>query len=188
MNKYLALDIETGGIGTDKSLLTAYFQVLDESFNVVDELDLRVKPDDGVYRITAEALGINKINLVEHDAVAISQSAAGGFLRAFLLKAVPKEGQRLIPIGHGVAFDLQFIHAHLLGKETFQKYTSYRLLDTAAIGQFLKLLLLVPETVSGSLGSFVEFYSIPPGAYHTAKGDTEMTIAVLKAMMQAYNA
>ena len=36
---YIAVDTETGGIGSDVSLLTAYIAVLDKQMNIIDELD-----------------------------------------------------------------------------------------------------------------------------------------------------
>ena len=86
MTRFLAFDAETGGIGADKALLTLYFIVLNEKFEVLDELDLRIKPNDDIYHVTAEALEINKINLVEHDKVALTDKAAGQVLYPFLEK------------------------------------------------------------------------------------------------------
>jgi len=94
---FLALDTETGGIGPDKSLLTLYAVALDDNLNPVAfsgddfkvaggilELDLKLKPDDGIYRVTGEALGINGINLSEHDKEAIPCKKAGTLLYEFL--------------------------------------------------------------------------------------------------------
>lgn len=82
--KYLVLDTETGGIGPEVSLLSAYFRVLDENLNLLDELELFLKPNDGLYKVTAEALGINKIDLVEHEKKAITYREGGTKLFDFL--------------------------------------------------------------------------------------------------------
>ena len=84
--KYLVLDTETGGIGPDVSLLTVYLGVLDENLNLLDELELFLKPNDGIYKTTAEALGINKINLVEHEKKAVTYREGGTLLFQFLQK------------------------------------------------------------------------------------------------------
>jgi hypothetical protein len=86
MNRYIVLDTETGGVTLDTSLLTAFFAILNEDFEVTDELYLRVKPDDGIYRTTARALEINGINLISHDAVAITLREARTPLYEFLRK------------------------------------------------------------------------------------------------------
>src|SRR5690606_25809510 len=66
--KIAPLDVETGGTVVGKhSLLTLYICVINEEFQVIDELDLKLKPDDGNYVVDREALEINGINLDEHD-------------------------------------------------------------------------------------------------------------------------
>lgn len=83
--KYLVTDVETGGFeGT--SLLSAYFGVLDENLNLLDELELFVRPDNRQYVVTAEALAINKINLIEHEKKAVTYKEAGTLLFNFLQK------------------------------------------------------------------------------------------------------
>ena len=83
MSKYLALDCETGGFeGT--SLLSLYCGVYDESFTLLDELELFLRPKDHIYNVTAEALAINKINLIEHEKKAIPYNEGGTLLYDFL--------------------------------------------------------------------------------------------------------
>ena len=85
MSKYLALDCETGGFeGT--SLLSLYCGVYDESFTLLDELELFLRPKDHIYRVTAEALTINKINLIDHETKAIPYNEGGTLLYEFLKK------------------------------------------------------------------------------------------------------
>ena len=63
--QYFIVDAETGGkYAKEHSLLTLYGQILNKNLNVVDEIDLVVKPDDGIYRISADALETNKIDLI----------------------------------------------------------------------------------------------------------------------------
>lgn len=182
---YIGIDNETGGIGADKvSLLTAYFGVYDKDLNLVDELDLLLKPKDGIYKVEGRALDINKINLIEHDKSAQSYEDAGQVLFRFLAKNSNNGEIKLIPVGHNVTFDLLFIHTQLLKRAVFEQFTSYRKLDTSVIAQFLKLVGELPEEISGSLDSLASYYSIPQPAAHTGKGDVDTTIAVLKAMIK----
>ena len=67
MNYYLAIDTEHGGFHSDSTLLETYFGVFDQSWNQVDELHLFTKPDDGVYSVNGEAMGVNKIDIAKHD-------------------------------------------------------------------------------------------------------------------------
>ncbi len=183
MHKYICLDTETGGLTLDTSLLTAYFGVLDENLVVVDELYLYLKPDDGVYKATAEALNINKINLIEHDNKAIPYKASKTLLYNFLSKNY--KGDKLIPIGHGLAFDLPRIKLHLIGTDSWEQYVSYRTLDTGITTQFLRAAGMFPNDVTGSLGSLVKYFNIDSkGDLHDAKVDALQTVAVLKELFK----
>lgn len=183
MNKYIAFDCETGGLTSDCSLLTAYFVVLDHELKtVLGELELKVKPNDGLYKVTAEALSINKINLEEHDKIAISESEAGKQLIEFLQTHNRDGRTKLIPIGQNVAFDEMFIWEHLLSMANWQKYVSYRRLDTGAVAEFFRFTGHIPTEVRGSLGSIAQFLDISFPNAHTAKFDTLTTVKVVRRM------
>ena len=101
MNKYLVLDCETGGFeGT--SLLTFHFDVLDKDFNTLDSLSLFLRPKDHIYKVTAEALTVNHIDLIEHEKKAITYQEGGTLLFDFLQKnsLVPKY---FVPATPGIA-------------------------------------------------------------------------------------
>jgi DNA polymerase III alpha subunit (gram-positive type) len=186
---YVAIDTETGGIERDKySLLTACFDVMDKDLNEIESLHLRIRDDP--YRINPEAMIVNKIDLLEHDKTAIHKSEAGNILRKYLRKHSQDGAIKLVPIGHGVSFDVIWIHEHLLNRNEFEKYTSYRKLDTSMIAQFYKLIGLIPDNTSGSLESLCAFYNIVHPGAHDARNDNLATVAVLKAMcgvMRAMN-
>jgi hypothetical protein len=176
------LDSETGGIGIDKSLLTFCFIVTDNDFNKIDELNLALKPEDGTYKCTAEALNINKIDLIKHDKTAITYKEGGTKLYNFL-KYHSNEGKiKLIPVGHGMAGDLDNIFDKLIARKTWETFVSYRRLDTAGVAQFLRFSKVLNDSISGSLESLVEYFGIKKEILHDARGDTLMTINVLKEM------
>lgn len=184
MNKtYIAFDTETGGLTTDCSLLTAYFVILDEELKtILGELELKIKPNDGVYKVTPEALSINKINLEEHNKVAISESEAGKRLVEFL-QSFNKDGKnKLIPIGQNVIFDEMFVHSHLLSKTNWERYVSYRRLDSGAVAEFLRFTGHIPSDVKGSLSSIAQFLDISFPNAHDAKADTLTTVKVIRKM------
>lgn len=190
MVKYMAFDCETGGLDTGiSSLLSVYFVVFDKDFRVLGELDLKIKPDKGEnYIVTAEALNINKIDLVKHDAdpATITKSQAKAALYSFLQDHNPDGTTKLIPVGHNVYFDQSCVLAHLMSRGTWHKFCSYRLLDTGVILQFLKLTGHVPVEISGSLTSIIEHFNIPvTGNLHEAKTDTVCTVKALRALLKA---
>ena len=178
--KFLVYDTETGGLNPeDSSLLTAYFAVVDANFEIVDDLGLILKSSP--YLVNAGALKVNNIDLVKHDAEAISLEE-GESLLLDLIKAHGGFGKKaLTPVGHNVSFDDDFIFTHLIPKKEFQKYVSYHKLDTISIANFLKLRGLIPSDQKISLGNLAEFLGIKVKNAHDAKGDVFMTIAVLKA-------
>lgn len=182
---YIAVDVETGGIGPDVSLLTAYIAILDENFEFIEELDLALRPDDKIYHVTAEALNINKIDLIKHDQSekTVTMGKAGELFRALIQKHSDNGKNKLIPLGHNVVFDMENLYRNVLNKKEAQNYISYRVLDTGSSGRFLIVAGYIPETVSGSLGSYVKHLGVKEREAHTARGDVEMTIDVMKAMI-----
>jgi oligoribonuclease (3'-5' exoribonuclease) len=184
MTKFLAFDVEAGGTEVEHSLLSVYFAVIDEDLKTVyGELDLLVKPDNGNYVMTAQALEVNKINIIEHDKVAITESKAGTLLYNFLKTHAPNGTVKLIPLGHNIAFDVDFIKKHLLNK-SFNQFVSYRMLDTSAIVQFLKLRGSIPRDLAGSLSEIATHFGVSTldNVAHTAKGDTWMVIEILRKL------
>jgi oligoribonuclease (3'-5' exoribonuclease) len=180
--RYLACDVEAGGVTDDHSLLSAYFAVIDEDLKTLHgELDLLVKPDDGNYVVTSEALAVNKINLIEHDKAAVTESKAGAMLYSFLKLQVPDGKLKLTPLGHNIAFDVQFIKKHLLSK-AFNQYVSYRMLDVSSIVQLMKLRGTVSRDLAGSLSEIAIHFGVSTvtNVPHTAKGDTWMVIEILR--------
>lgn len=182
--KYLAFDVEAGGVDVEHSLLSAYFVVIDEDLKTVyGELDLLVKPDNGNYVMTAQALEVNKIDIIAHDKVAITESKAGQLLYNFLKEHAPNGTVKLTPLGHNIAFDVDFIKKHLLNK-SFNQFVSYRMLDTSSIIQFFKLIGLVSRDLAGSLSEIATHFGISTvtNVPHTAKGDTWMVIEILRKL------
>ena len=179
--KYLFCDVESGGPELEHSLLSAYFVVIDENLQTVyGELDLKSKPNNGNYLVRGEALGINGIDLVQHDKEAITESRAATLLYEFLEEHSPNGSIKLMPGGHGIEKDITFIKEHLT--KNWNKFVSYRYLDTGCIVQFLKLTGKVPRDLGGSLKELGEYFNVPISDLHTAKGDTLLTIEVLKKL------
>lgn len=181
--KYLVTDVETGGFeGT--SLLTAYFGVLDEKFNLIDELELFLRPKDHIYCVEAQALVVNKIDLIEHEKKAIPYSDGGTMLFNFLKRNSMDGLIKLEPLGHNVVFDIVRIKKDLVSEGSWLKFVSYRLRDTGGIGNFLKDQGKIPKEISGSLGSYCDYFSIDKSKAHDARGDCMMVVELYKRMIK----
>lgn len=182
---FLSIDTETGGIGLDKSLLTAYLLVFDDQFNEIAELDLILKPNDGIYTLSAEGMGINKINIVENDAKAITYKQAGTTIYDFLKKYSNQGADKLVCVGQGVKFDVLQITDKLVSEETFNQFCKYRVLDTGTICIFYQMLGILPKDLEGSLKSLSEYYGINvEGELHTARADARIAMPLLKCLMK----
>lgn len=181
---YLFMDAETGGLTPQHSLLTVSFIVVDEQFNVVrlptdnPGLYLRIRHDE--YALTAGALAVNKINLVEHHDKGVKIADAATMLLDFVSRArAVTNKKRLIPAGHNVNFDVQFIRANLLTDTQWNEYFTYPFLDTASIARFLN-----------SAGVYSGGYSLTAlrsrflpgmtGDLHNAEADNLVTIELAK--------
>lgn len=183
---YLAIDTETGGLTPACSLLTASFQLFTEvSKKPLAVLDLALEPDDGApYRVHAEAMSINKIDLADLSAMAITYKDAGVKLISFL-ESLRTHGAYL-PLGHNIGFDLDFITTYLIPRNRLTLYTGYRFLDTAPIALMCKDLGLLPNNLSISLSSLATHFGIPcdEKELHQASYDGYLTKEVYVKLKQ----
>lgn len=179
---YLFIDTETGGLDSENSsLLTAAFLVVDEDGNSVEELDLKLSPEDRVYQVHPKAMAVNKINLDHHDREALPYKDARAKVESFLHRNSSRG--RLIPIGWNIHFDLDFLHRYLLNKQSWEKWVSYRKLDLCGIGRFLHLCGAVP--MSGGLSDVARSFDIDVTGHHNALYDARLTLKVFQRYRDA---
>lgn len=178
---FLPFDCESGGIGDEISLLSAHFAACDEDWNVVDELELLVKPNDGIYKVTAEAMSINKIDLIKHEAMAMPYSQAGQLLRDFLVRNSQNGKIKLQPMGKNIGGDVGWVTQHLLGKKTFNQYVSYRCYDITGIITYLKRTGRLDRFAPESLEGLAKYFGFEAD-WHTARGDNYAGIKVMRKL------
>lgn len=170
---YLVFDTETGGLDPKKhSLLTACFAFYDTDGTQLDKVSIKVRPPDGIYRVTAQALKINKINLVEHDSFPGTNETECAKVTALIDKYSAE--RKLNLLGHRLGFDMGFVEEHLPQlykyiKEQTYKYTE----DTACIAKFLGYGF--KDLVS--LASRLKIEASSDDA-HNAEYDTELTAKI----------
>ncbi len=183
---FLPFDCESGGIG-DVSILSAHFAACDEDWNVVDELDLLIKPNDvdetgsTLYKVTASALSINHIDLIAHDQVALTYSHAGQALREFLVKNSQNGKIKLQPMGKNIGGDVDWITNNVLGKKTFNQYVSYRHYDITGVVTYLKRTGRLDRFAPESLEGLAKHFGIE-AKWHTARGDNYAGIEVIRRL------
>ena len=179
--KFLAFDCESGGLIEGVALLSTHLAVCDEEFNIIDELELLTKPNDGHYLVSAEALEVNGINLIDHDKVALTYSAAGQELRNFLWKYSQNGKIKLIPVGKNVGGDVKWVTDNLLGMKTWNQFVSYRLYDLTGVVIYLKRKGKLPQDAPDSLSGLAKFLGIE-AEWHTARGDNYAGIELMKLL------
>lgn len=187
-NLFLPLDSETGGLDPLKTdVLTLYIGVADESFKIIDELDLKLKPDGRLPICEASALKVNGINVQEHLAnpETITYSEAKVKIETMLRKYLKKNGRysNLYPLGHNLSFDLGYIYQYLFPKDDWNAIVHYRNVDTSPIIGFLKDCGWFPKEL-GTLGSVVDYLKITKRELHSAKDDSLMCMDVYKAILE----
>lgn len=190
---YFLFDCETGGIDpiTD-SLLTLYGLILTEDLEEVTSIDLAIKPDDGIYKLRAEAMKINKIDIVKHDAVACKETVAANKLQSFLavMRQYDSGGNaiQLIPAGHNPSLDINFTR-QLLNKYSdgcYDLYLNRRVFDTGATARFLQATGRIPKGVNCSLIGLTKYYGVTVDntKLHNAQTDVEATLGVMRKMIE----
>lgn len=184
---FVCMDSETGGLRAKQAdILTLFMAVVDEDFKVIDELDLRLKPNDRLPIVEAGAMEVNKIDLNKHleNPETVTYSEAKAKIIVFAKKYLKKRGRysNLIPLGQNLIFDLKFIWEHIISEEDWEGIFSYNVEDTKTASLFLKRCGWLPKEI-GTLKSLVEYFNIPRRDAHEAKGDVHMTIDVYKAMV-----
>lgn len=184
---YLAFDCETGGLDPKNAdVLTLYMGILDEEFKILEELDLKLKPNSGFPRADAGALRVNKIDLQAHmsNPDTITYAQAKELIVPFLKRHLKKNGRysNIRPLGYNVIFDINFVQAHILPAGEWDAIVHYGKIDPKGYAELFKDSGWWPSDL-GTLVSVVQFLQIPMRDAHNAKEDTLMTVEVYKKML-----
>ncbi len=184
--KFIFLDAEMGGRELKYSLLTLCLMVTDENATPLEpHLNLKIKPDDGDYIVSGQGMSVNKINIAEHDKVAIPYKLAKPLLYNFL--HTHGKDERLVPVGHAVKGDIEFVTKYLISRGSWEQFCTYHFLDTSVILQFLRAKGKMPMDIDVSveaLASYFKVDNILPQRWHEADYDTLMTARVFHSMLK----
>lgn len=152
--KLLFIDTETGGVTTDESLLSLGCVVWADG-QIIDKLEVLIVPP--VFKITAGALKVNKIVLLDHIEKGISPEEAKKKFLTFLYK---RWGNKypIVLGGHNTKFDADFLRT-LIGDKKFNRCFSHRMVDTCPILLYLMQIGVYSET-SASLENACKFFKI----------------------------
>ena len=179
--RYVTLDTETGGFNEhEHCLLKGCFVILTKDLEEVARLRFDLERDP-MLTCTEEALRINKIDLVEHDRVALPKLRITQDLVSFftgVLGEAPTKEEKLRPTGQNPWFDLRFLKAQL-PQVPWDTFFHYHVLDTASVTEALVIAGKYPDNASGSLAPVAEYFGIDASQAHSEVGDVEMVIKLL---------
>lgn len=191
-NLYLPFDSETGGFNPATSdLLTLYMCILTEDFQVIDEVNLKLKPNDGRLPIAeTQALKVNGIDIRAHmsDPETVTYAEGKAQVTDMIKRHLKKNGRysNIRPLGYNVPFDVRWTQHHILPQEEWESMLHYKHVDVMQNVDFLKEAGWFPKEL-GSLGTVVEFLGLPKRSAHNAKEDTLMTVDVYKKLIEIMN-
>ena len=175
---YLFIDTETGGLDPSYSLLTVAAAVTDKNFDVLGTICFGIKPE--TYIVSPGAIAVNKIDLVQHSKASLSPAKANADFAEFLAAhfSTLTANQKLIPAGHNVAFDLNFVWDQLISEQDWKQYCTYPVLDTAVLARFFASAGVIPAFYN--LVSLRQLFNIETGVAHNAMSDVLATIELAK--------
>jgi DNA polymerase III alpha subunit (gram-positive type) len=182
---YLFFDLETGGLDAKThSIMTGYFAIYDSEFNLVSDLELFLKPNDGHIVAEESALQVTGLDILTHlqNPKTVTYEIGSKMLKDFLEANKIKGKKRSYrPSGHNIDFDLRFIFEQLMPEEEWKKHIHHNTIDTLRILTFLQDINFLPVEL-GKLETLVEYFGIQKGKAHDAKEDIKMTVEVYKKM------
>lgn len=184
---FFAFDTETGGLNPKEAdILTLYGAILDQDLKLVEEINLKLKPNGRLPQAHADALRVNGINIQEHlaDPETITYSEANTRLVAMFKKYLKKRGRysNIKALGYNTPYDLGMVWEHLIPKDEWENILHYKHIDVMQNVDFLKECGWFPSSL-GSLNTVVEYLGIPKRNAHNAKEDTLMTLDVYQQLL-----
>lgn len=198
--RFLITDAEYGGnrqkgvFSSEYSLLELYFRVINEKFELLDELEIKIKPDDDLYKVNAKSLRAIGLDLYEHDKDAVTESKAKELVYDFLKRNSKDGAIKLLPSGQGVSGDIRYIvEKKMISQGNWEKFCSYQTIDLSIVMMILKILGIMPQTknpddpdgkYSNSLAAVAHYLNIPITGLHTAKGDCILFEHVMRKLFK----
>lgn len=192
MSHVLGTDVETTGLDQGTTSLTEVALVHYNGEERLSELRLRILPKQEKL-INLGALRVTKQNLDSLYINAHAPADAAYMITNYLCnKVIPVVGNKELRIlGHNVSGDIARIKSLLQEHNIvgWDEIFSYRLIDTATIGEFLRTCGAL-EMDKMSLENLAKALGIDTTKYefHTALGDTDVTFAVYFAMLKLMRA
>ena len=174
--KYMALDTETGGFSAkDCDILSIGYVVTTRRLKTIEKGEILIKGDPE--RVQEQALKVNKINLEEHNKIALTPEQAASQFQEIISKHWDNNKPTLI--GQNVPFDIGFVRA--LFESTDRKFTpDYTTIDLKPIWQALVAFGKV-KTADAKQDTILTYLKIrSAGKRHSALTDAVNVLKILR--------
>ena len=191
--KLLGIDLELTGLHNESDILTLYMGVFDDNFKIIDELDLNLKPDPGsenrsVYSVQPEAMSVNKIDLIQHDSIAITYKQSKTIIYKWIEEMRSKHGP-LTPFGNSIQSDINKICERTVNQESWYNHVNRTVIELTSLGAAFKKSGSIPVEQSLSIENMAIYFGkkIDFKRLHEAKYDVELGGYILKNYMEMMN-
>lgn len=167
---YLFLDTETGGLEVERHSLLSVGLVVGDDGVLRDSLEILIRHEP--YVVSAGGMAVNRIDLVQHDRMALPPSEALEAFDGFLQRHFPGEAPITL-VGHNVSFDRNFLGAFLASQgRPLEPRISHRIVDTHSLACALRDAGRLDLENLSSSALFAHFgIAVPEAKRHTALGD-----------------
>jgi len=177
----LVIDTETTGLSPRfHKTLTVGLLLIDvekSHLNILDSNHIFIKHNN--YNPAKKAMAVNKINLIQHNQIAVPPKKACNQINNFIEKNVLYE----IPlVGHNIAFDRGFLNSLFDQGESLHKF-HHEHEDTMWIWRRLQGKDLVPSGGS-TLQNVANYFEIDYTKAHDALADCHITAKVYYNMLK----
>lgn len=178
--KYLILDTELTSFEKSNSLITLFLGIIKNN-KLIDELDLKLIPDEGVFNVNPANMSINNIDIRNWHCEAITYKHArrlvGEFLRRYVFDKGNRIGDRLQVIGQAIGGDIETIQNHLISKESWDECVNREVLDTLQFAHILRCNGRL-DLDSISLTNLAIHFGLDIKEIHTAREDSLLAYLV----------
>ena len=179
--KRLVIDTETTGLSPrfNKTLTVGLLLIdVERNFlNILDSNHIFIKHDK--YNATKGAMSVNKIDLIQHNQIAVPPQKACNQINNFIEKNVLHN----IPlVGHNIQFDRGFLNSLFDQGDTLNKF-HHEHEDTMWIWRNLQKENKVP-CGRANLGTVANYFGIDYTKAHDALADCEVTAQVYQNLLK----
>lgn len=184
----ILMDLETTGLDCNThEIIDTCAIILTRKLEIIKEFNTLSLPDY-LSRAHPKALEINRYNTGTWKAKgAVSQGELAHMFSDFINDIVGNRSIRLIPAGHRVPFDIGFINTLMEENDLDISMDNRRFIDTLVLEDSIRIARSISEGRSTrpsakSFESLARSYGVKMSRdeYHTARGDTHATLAVLR--------